>query len=423
MKFIKQRAGWLVLGTLVFYLLFVVQWVPLWVPTLSAWVSNMAMWRTLPKGARRQVSILMGIGVVALVFAASKGILMTWQQILSVNIPLLAMFVAVSFLDLTSSKDLKRPLPQGVRAILNTAFGVHLLGAVINLSVVMVFADRIKGAVNLTNSQQFILTRCFSAGAWWSPFFVATGVAITFAPGMEWQETLIPGVAMGVMATLISSFDAYRSDDKTFHGYPIQLESLIIPVFLAVSVIIFHFLFPSTSILVLICLLSPTAAILFMNAKPRRRILYHFVDHKLPQIGSQFALFLGAGVFSNGIAAIIFCYPEFFDLHHFHFNGWMFSWVLAGMILASYIGIHPLVSVAIISPMLLPLEPNPTQLGFLFLSGWAISAGSSALTGLGLLMSSRYGISAKSIMANSWHYAVIMWLLCSLTNGLFLVIG
>jgi len=160
-----------------------------------------------------------------------------------------------------------------------------------------------------------------------------------------------------------------------------------------------------------------------MSAKPRRRILYHFVDHKLPQIGSQFALFLGAGVFSNGIAAIIFCYPEFFDLHHFHFNGWMFSWVLAGMILASYIGIHPLVSVAIISPMLLPLEPNPTQLGFLFLSGWAISAGSSALTGLGLLMSSRYGISAKSIMANSWHYAVIMWLLCSLTNGLFLVIG
>ncbi|MBJ7538662.1 hypothetical protein [Marinomonas transparens] len=420
MKAIQKHVGWFVLGTLVFYLLSFAQWAPLWLPTLFAWGANIVMWQALPKGARRQVSILMGIGIAALIFAASKGVWMTWQQVLAVNIPLLAMFVAVSFLDLTGPTDAKRPLPKGLKAIINTAFGVHLLGSVINLSVLMIFADRIKGSGKLTHAQQFLLSRCFAATAWWSPFFIATGVAITYSPGMKWQDTVIPGVCMAVIAIILSSINAYRHTNEEFQGYPIRLESLFIPSCLAGAVILFHYFWPTTSILVLICLLSPSTAILFMSTKPRGKTLFHFIDHKLPLIGSQFALFLGAGIFSNGIAAIILCYPELFNLQSFNFSPLLFSTVLAGMILISYLGIHPLVSIAIVSPMLLPLQPHPTQLGFLFLSAWAISAGSSALTGLGLLMTSRYGIPAKAIMANNWYYALIMWLLCTLTNWLFL---
>ena len=98
----------------------------------------------------------------------------------------------------------------------------------------------------------------------------------------------------------------------------------------------------------------------------------------------------------------------------------LFSLTLAIMIIAGVIGIHPVVSIAIASPMLLPLHPDPTQLGFLFLSAWAISAGSSGLTGLGLLMTSRYQIPTKTIVTNSVHYAIVMWLLCSLVNSFFL---
>lgn len=420
MKAIQKHVGWFVLGTLVFYLLSVIQWAPLWLPTLFAWAANIVMWQALPKGAKRQVSLLTSIGVVALIFAGLQGVWMTWQQILAVNVPLLSMFVAVSFLDLTRSTDTSRPLPKGVRAIVNTAFGVHFLGSVINLSVLMIFADRIKGLNKLTQAQQFLLTRCFSATAWWSPFFVATGVAITYAPGMKWQHTVIPGACMALVAILLSVIDAYRHTDDEFQGYPIRPESLFIPLLLAVAVLLFHFFWPNTTILVIISLLSPTAAILFISKRPRSKALYDFIDQKLPQIGSQFALFLGAGVFSNGIAAVVLCYPELFNLQSFSFSPLLFSIVLAGMILAGYIGIHPLISIAIVSPMLLPLQPHPTQLGFLFLSAWAISAGSSALTGLGLLMTSRYGIPAKAIMSNSWHYALTMWLICTLSNWVFL---
>ena len=420
MNLLKKYTGWFVLGTLIFYLLSVAHLTPVLLPTLLAWGANIAMWHTLAPSAKRQVTWLMMIGVAALLFAGSKGTWMTWQQIFAVNLPMLAMFVAVSFLDLTSSTDEKRPLPKGLSAIFNTALGVQALGAVINLSVILVFADRIKGAIKLTPEQQFILTRNFSAAAWWSPFFVATGVAIIYAPGMQWQKTLIPGLAMGLVAIIFSTIEAFKRTKGDFNGYPIRKESLFIPMFLASSVIFFHFIWPDISILVLICLLAPSATMLLMRTPSRRKSLSHFVNHKLAQIGSQFALFLAAGIFSNGISAIILSYPQFFNLDSFTFSPLLFSLTLAIMIAAGVIGIHPVVSIAIASPMLLPLSPDPTQLGFLFLSAWAISAGSSGLTGLGLLMTSRYQIPTKTIVTNSAHYAIVMWLLCSLVNGFFL---
>ena len=140
------------------------------------------MWHTLAPSAKRQVSWLMAIGIAALLFAASKGTWMTWQQVFAVNLPMLAMFVAVSFLDLTGSKDESRPLPKGLSAIFNTAIGVQVLGAVINLSVIMVFADRMKGAIRLTPVQQFVLTRSFSAAAWWSPFLSPLGWPLRMHP-------------------------------------------------------------------------------------------------------------------------------------------------------------------------------------------------------------------------------------------------
>lgn len=420
MNILKKYAGWFVLGTLIFYLFSVTQFISVLIPTLLAWFANTAMWHTLAPSAKRQVSWLMGIGVAALLFAGTQGVWMSWEQVFAVNLPMLAMFVAVSFLDLTSSKDESRPLPKGLGAIVNTAIGVHLLGAVINLSVIMVFADRMKGALKLTPIQQFILTRNFAAAAWWSPFFVATGIAIIYAPGMEWQKTLIPGIAMAFVAIAFSSVEAHQRTKGDFLGYPIRRESLFIPLFMALAIILLHFIWPDVSILVLICLLAPSASIVLMRTTSRRQTLTRFVNHKLPQVGSQFALFLAAGIFSNGISAIILSYPEFFNLDNFTFSPVLFSLTLACMIIIGLVGVHPVVSIAIASPMLLPLNPDPTQLGFLFLSAWAISAGSSGLTGLGLLMTSRYQIPTKDIVTNSLPYAIVMWLTCSLVNGVFL---
>ncbi len=99
----------------------------------------------------------------------------------------------------------------------------------------------------------------------------------------------------------------------------------------------------------------------------------------------------------------------------------LFSIILGLVIIAGLMGVNPIVSISIISPLLLPLNMDPSQLGFLFLSSWAISTGSSPLSGVGLALVSRYQVSARGILQSNWHYAVMMWASASLMNIIFFV--
>jgi hypothetical protein len=136
-------------------------------------------------------------------------------------------------------------------------------------------------------------------------------------------------------------------------------------------------------------------------------------------VNSQFALFLAAGVFSTGIKSITHVYPALFSLEGTAFTSLLFIILLAGMIIIGIIGVHPIVSIAIVSPLLLPLNPDPSQLGFLFLSSWAISTGSSPLSGVGLALVGRFQASPRGILQNNWHYAMVMWAIASAMNILF----
>ncbi|AJQ96959.1 hypothetical protein [Gynuella sunshinyii] len=413
----KKYTGWIVLSTLILYLMSVAGWIPLWAPTLAAWSSNALMWRLIAKNGQRQSLVLMVAGGAALLFAGSQGLWLPWPQIFAVNLPLLGMFVAVSFLALANVESEQKILPQGNRALIATAFGSHLLGAVINLSVLFVFGDRLQRNGALSDSQRVILARCFSAAAWWSPFFVATGVAITYAPGLHWQGVLWPGLLMALIAIGLSILEVSLNRKVVFEGYPIRVESLIMPLFLAVAVMLAHFIWSGISVLVLICLLAPVGAMMFMRGGPDLHVVHEFINYKLANIGSQFALFLAAGIFSAGIKAVILLYPDVFDLTGFEFDPWLFSVVLAVMITAGMVGIHPIVSVSVVSPLLLPLSPDPVRLGFLYLSCWAISTGTSPLTGVGLALMSRYQATAGAIIKNNWHYTVFMWGVASAVNA------
>ena len=415
----KKYIGWIIVGTLVLYLLSVPFPFMRAVPTLFAWLVPMIMWDTLGKSARNQTLSLMAIGIMLLIFSAWRGVFPGWQQILAPNLPVLGMFVAVAFLGLTNTGMEDNTLPRGKRSVIITAFGTHLLAAVINLSVLFVFGDRLQKSRTLTRSQLIILARSFCAAAWWSPFFVATGVALTYAPGMLWQETLIPGILMSMIAIGYSIVDVIFFRKEEFSGYPIKVESLTIPAFFAFAVIVAHYFRPDISILNLICLLSPLGAIVFMKSRPRLPALRSFINSRLTSVTSQFALFLAAGVFSTGIKAITHVYPAVFSLEGTAFTGTLFSVILGVMIFIGIMGVHPIVSISVVSPLLLPLHPGNSQLGFLFLSTWAISTGSSPLSGVGLALVSRYQASARGIIQNNWHYALVMWAITCVANLVF----
>jgi hypothetical protein len=418
----KKFTGWLIVGTLVSYLLCVfVSPVILVLPTLLAWVILFLRWTDLRKSARNQAGILLLLGLFTLLFSASKGVFLGFSQVLSVNVPLLAMFVAVSFLTLTTPDSEDQDLPQGNLAVITTALGTNLLGAVINLSVIFVFGDRMKKKGTLSSLQTIILARSFCAAAWWSPFFIATGVAVTYAPDMHWQKTLIPGTIMSLLAICYTILEVNLRKQREFRGYPLRAGSLMVPFFLAVVVVAVHHYYQDLKIVVLICLVAPVGAFIFMIGRPRIVTLHDFIDNQISSVSSQFILFLAAGVFSTGLKSITYVYPAIFNFEGLSFTPTLFAIISGGLIIAGIFGVHPIVSIAVVSPLILPLDPDHSQLGFLFLTGWAISTGSSPLSGVGLALSSRYQVSPRQILFSNWHYAVVMWGIACGINVLFFV--
>lgn len=418
-RYRSRLAGWLILLSAIFYLLAIfVPSVGHWLPAISAWGAVALCWPILSRSSHQQAGTLFLIGAALLAWGAVSGVHPDVMRAFTRNLPLLTMFVAVSFLSLTNPTEADMDQPQGRKGFWSTVLSCHLLGAVINLSIIFVVGDRLSRSGKLTEQQVRVLMRGFCSGAYWSPFFVAAGVAMTYAPGALWQHTVISGLMLVVPMLLVTFWEVNRTGIQEFSGYPLRKDSLVMPVILATVVLVCHHLFSNVSILTLISLTAPVGAMVFMRERPRPKALLFYVENKLSNVSSQFALFLAAGVFSTGIAVMIQAYPAIFSFHATSFTPTLFMGVSAIMILIGLVGVHPVVSVSLVSPFLQPLTDNFDQLAFLYLSVWGTATAVSPLSGVGLAMISRYQATSRSILKSNSVYMVLMWLAAGAVNWL-----
>lgn len=415
----SQLAGWLVFATAFSYLLARgLPMISVLVPGVAAWLAVAFCWVSLTRSARKQSGTLFLLGLAMMLWSRWQGVPLEWATAATRNLPLLTMFVGVSFLALTNPSHQDRSQPTGKKGLLSTLFSCHLLGAVINLSIVFVVGDRLLRKGPLSAMQVKTIMRGFCAGAYWSPFFVAFGVAMTYAPGARWQETIGPGLLMALLMMVITYFDVSRGPVESFKGYPLRKDSLVIPVLLAVAVLVIHHWLADVNILTLISMLAPIGAVLFMQRRPRGKVLVDYVEQRLANVASQFSLFLAAGVFSTGISALIAAYPQLFVFDINTLSPGLFLAASAIMILAALVGVHPVVSVSLVSPFLQPITDNMNQLAFLYLSVWGTATASSPLSGVGLAMVSRFKVSSTLILRSSALYMVLMWLAAGIINWL-----
>jgi len=89
-----------------------------------------------------------------------------------------------------------------------------------------------------------------------------------------------------------------------------------------------------------------------------------------------------------------------------------FGWIEASVLLAifillGFIGIHPLISIAILGDFL--TEVNHTLFAVMFLMAWSITVSSSVFSGLNLTISARYNIEAKEIFKLNILYVIKMY--------------
>lgn len=378
-----------------------------------AWISLFLLF-SKTSNKKLLVSLLV-LSMISFIFSFLNGFDIDFKRAILVNQYLLVLLIGVGFLRLIASpKETKiKDLPRGKNSFLKTYFGVHLFGSVINLSSFILVADKLYKKASLTKLQVLVLSRAFSSDAFWSPFFVAFAAALTYAPNLKASTILPLGIVLAIIAFVITYLEVLvKYDFKDFQGYPINFESLYIPFLLALFVLITNHYFPNLKVILLIAVFSLLLTILILPLKEGLKNSYKLLDThiktELPNMKNELSLFLVAGLFGVSISSIIVGLNIDFPLDKF--DGMGASILLLVFILLSFIGIHPIITIAIIGNWI--NELNHTLLAVTFLMSWSIAVSTSPFSGLNLTIQSRYKLIAWDIFKINLPYTMKMYFVC-----------
>ena len=96
---------------------------------------------------------------------------------------------------------------------------------------------------------------------------------------------------------------------------------------------------------------------------------------------------------------------------YFQFFDWQIASILLFIfILLAFVGIHPIITIAIIGDFLSGV--NHTLLALTFLMAWSTTVSTSPFSGLNLTVVARYDFDAKEIFRLNIFYAFKMYLIC-----------
>jgi hypothetical protein len=85
--------------------------------------------------------------------------------------------------------------------------------------------------------------------------------------------------------------------------------------------------------------------------------------------------------------------------------------LLGAAILVSMIGIHPIITIAVVGPLVLPLQPNLELLAALFLAMWSLGVVANPLSGTNVMLHSQFNVSGRDAFRWNLNYVALMWLL------------
>jgi hypothetical protein len=391
---------------------------PMWIAGVVAWIACALLWPRLDATRRRVILIMVACGLAGIMWGHAAGQRGLVAAALAQNIPLIAMLAAVSFLQLisTAHRGDDERLTAGPLALARTLIGVHLFGSVINFSAVAIFADRLARRAGLSLEQAVGLSQAFCVGAFWSPFYGAMAVALTVAPGASLITLMsvgLPLAAAGLMLSWIMLSAPGRGGARDFEGYPLHLQALWVPFVLALCVLVIHHREPRWSVLAVIALLAPTvtaAVLLLVRGRRAPAALARLITVRLPEMAGELSLFLAAGVISAGMMGVIAALD--LALPFAHFGPLQAGGVLIVIVLAAWIGLHPIIPVAVIGPWVAPLDPDQTLLAMVFLLAWGLGTVGCPMSGTILALHGRYSIPLASLLRRNRVFGMWMLALC-----------
>lgn len=383
---------------------------------VCSWVAAGLLLPALGRIQLFQAGTIALVGAVLLLIAWTAGSAISVPAVVSKNASLVSMIASVGFLRLiTLSNTTERQLPVGAGAYFKTLFGVSVFGTVINISAPILFADRLHQDKQLSRFASSSITRVFSGCSAWSPFFGGMAAILTYVPDVSLivvMAVCFPFALAGLLVVCVEAWLFKQQTLKDFHGYPVRFNSLWVPVSLSLLVISVSALAPDWSILTCISLsaLVLTIVVLFFRLGAQGiGALREHIEKQLPRMVNELLLFLVAGVLAEGLASVISTGQ--LSVPAFQFGTIEAMLLLTLMIIVSAVGVHPVVIVAGVTPLLLTMEPGTNLLAIVYLLAWSLGTCASPLSGTHLVFQGRYAIpSWKGAMWN-WPYVVVMLVL------------
>lgn len=362
------------------------------------------------------IGAMVVVGLVLLVVVQMRAADAPWLKAATQSLPLVTMILSVGFMKRIALRAIssQSDVPAGFKAYRDTVFTVAVFGGFINISAPIIILDRLSNYAQINQHQVAAVTRAFSSCVNWSPFFAGLAVVISFSPTFSIATVVIQGVPLAMMSVGFVLFLAWlkRDELETVYGFPAKWSSLWIPTVLGVVVITFRYFFESMALLPLIAIaaLSVVFVVLLVTdgfSKTVTTIHTHIVED-LPRSANELTLLLGVGVLAVGMVAWV----SLGDVNWTPpaFNGLSAVVLLALMIGIAMIGIHPVVTIALASAMLLPVNPNPELLATTMLFGWNLGTLACPLSGLHLTIQGRYGMSSWTNATSQWWFVAGMFI-------------
>lgn len=357
--------------------------------------------------------VLLGLGAAALLTALLLGDRPTLPQLLALNQDLSAMIAATSFVGIVAQGARDRaPRLQGAAAVWRTAGLTHFLGAIVNTSAVAIVGDHLRREGPLRPADAALLSRSYMTAAFWSPFWAASAAALSLVPQANVPVLVTVGLLLAVVTLSAGMPDVlrqYGDDLAGYRGYALNWELLRVPVALVVAVVVAHLLTPQTPVprIVALCAIGVTlVALLLKDAPNTARTLWRHTLESLPLLRGEISLFTSAGVLTVGIAALFRVFPVSLPIPGFDVT---VAWLcVLAMTLVALVGVHQLISLAIIASIILPLHPQPTLFAMMATIGWGLASIIGPISGLQLYLQGRYGISSRVTTRRNLLFAGIV---------------
>ncbi|MDJ0375946.1 hypothetical protein [Cryobacterium sp. PH31-L1] len=373
-------------------------------------IAAAAVGLTLVNRTQRIIAgVLIGVGIASVVVGLILGAQIVGRDLFLVNQDLIGMLSAVSFLRLvTPTSPITRTRLHGRLAVVRTALATHALGAIINIGAVGIVGDHLRGRSSLRLADAALISRAYSTAAYWSPFWAAAAAATTLVPGANSLVLVLVGLALALVTIGLSVWDIFQlwgRELPAYTGYTLSWELIRVPLALVALVVLAHQLVPTVPVprIVLLAGLGVTLiGLLIMNGRGALRALARHARHDLPQLRGEVTLFASAGVLAVGLRML---FPLFdLQLPVTEFTVPVAWAMMLAMILCAIVGVHPVVSVAIVAALVQPLSPDPTLFVLAACIGWGVSTAVGPVTGLTMLLSARYGIDSITLTRRNLVY-------------------